>query len=801
MYKGPMKPGITRLGLVLTCLSAGGLCQAPPPPPPDTGLKIVATTEEVSLDIVVRDKKGHPITDLKPEDILITDDGKPVKLSGLHMVSGPAATEADAAAAKLDPLRAIRLVTFVFERVGADSGRLAREAAMEMIKSSPAEKVYFAVLQIDHRLHLVQGFTTDVQLLNKAITLVTGAAKATRGQTTSSAESALRGIVGNPAQYEQARQGNVSVVGGAPGTQQMAQMLQNTIQMSEQMEREEAARPTLDALLTLARQEAIMPGRKTVVYFCEGMRITMATKQMLRTIIGTANRANISFYTVDAGGLSTSARNDAARTMLGAAAQASFNMMTQTGPAPVASGGPPATIGGPNPRAVTRDQVTALDRAEQAVNDSSQAPLMELAESTGGFYMGDTNDLRKPARQLMQDLANYYEASYVPAIQQYDGRYRSITVKAKRTGLRIQARAGYFALPPVAGLGIQPFEPPMLKALSAPQLPNDFEFRTQVLHFGRAPNGTNNSLVLEVPLQELEFHEDGTSKLFNLHFSVLALIKNQAGEVIQKFSQDIPYQAALEVAPQARKGTFTFERHFVSEPGEYTLEAILQDRNTGKMSARRFGCSIPAPAAKISLSDIALVRRLDAFAAEADPGEPFQYQNRKIVPNLTGAASRDTGEPVSTFFVIYPNPTETAKPKLELEVLRSGEPLGRVPMDLPDAKPGAPIPYVASIPTDTLRPGKYELHASVAQGKESAEQTISFTIEGKDIPGAAAPAATPAGDASVETTESPAPPSAPRPQVLITAIKDPEMRPDAAAQQPHPRHRPSTRARLYGRSA
>ena len=73
---------------------------------------------------------------------------------------------------------------------------------------------------------------------------------------------------------------------------------------------------------------------------------------------------------------------------------------------------------------------------------------------------------------------------------------------------------------------------------------------------GASPPALNNSVVLEVPLQELEFHEDGTSKLFNLHFSVLALIKNQAGEVIQKFSQDIPYQAALEVAPQARKGTF-----------------------------------------------------------------------------------------------------------------------------------------------------------------------------------------------------------------------------------------------------
>jgi len=779
-----MRYGVARLSLALAQFAIAGLGQTQAPPLPDTGLKIVATTEEVSLDLVVRDKKGRPVTDLKPEDIEIRDDGQLAKLSTLRMVSGPAATEADAAAAKLDPLRSIRLVTFVFERVGADSARLAREAAAEMIKTRVGEKVYFAVLSIDHRLRLVQGFTTDTELLNKAIGLVTGSAKPNRAVTTAAAQNVMQGIVGDPVAYDRALQGDLTAVTGTASS--MAQMLRDTIQMSEQMEREEQARPTLDALLALARQEARMPGRKTVVYFCEGMRVTMATKPMLRTIIGTANRANISFYAVDASGISITARNDAARTMLGAAAQSSFNAMTQTGPAAVQSGGPPSVVGGPNPRAVTRDQVTALDRAEQAVNDSSQAPLMELAESTGGFYMGDSNDLRKPARQLMQDLANYYEANYQPAIQQYDGRYRTISVKAKRSGLRIQARAGYFALPPVAGLGIQPFEPPMLKALSAPQLPNDFEFRTQVLHFGRVQNAVNNALVLEVPLQELEFNEDATSKLFSIHFSVLALIKNQSGEVVQKFSQDIPYQAALEVAPQARKGTFTFERHFVSEPGQYSLEAVLEDRNSGKFSARRFACAIPEAPAKVSLSDISLVRRLDASAVEADANEPFQYQNRKIVPNLTGTASRDTGDPVSTFFIVYPNAGNNEKPRLELEVLREGEPLGRVPMELPKSGAGAPVPYFASIPTDTLRPGKYELHATVTQGQEIAEQVLSFVLEGKDLPGMETATSKSPGDAAPEEKGPDVPASqteAPhRAAVLITSLKDPDLRPDGAAQ-------------------
>src|SRR5579871_4209807 len=422
---------------------------------PDSGLKIVANTEEVALDLVVRDKKGRPIPDLKAEDIEIKDDGKPVKLSGLRQVSGSsssgstAETGGDAAAMeKLDPLRSIRLVTLVFERIGPDSGRIARQAADEMLKASVGQKVFFAVLLIDRSLRLVQGFTTDQEAIRTSIAKVTGLARANKMVATRTAQTALDSIIPNPIENARVSQGDLSSVQGPPGTKEMIQMLRDTIRTSQQLDREEQARPTLDALLALARKETSMPGRKTVVYFCEGMRITMATKAMLRTIIGTANRANISFYAMDVGGLSTTVRNEAARVMLASAAQAGYNAMTRNGPAAMAVGGPPPVVGGPNPNAVTRDEVVAFDNAEQAANDSSQAPLIELSEGTGGFYIGDSNDLRKPARQLMQDLASYYEAYYAPAIQQYDGRYRSITIEAKRSGLRIQARAGYFALQP-----------------------------------------------------------------------------------------------------------------------------------------------------------------------------------------------------------------------------------------------------------------------------------------------------------------------------------------------------------------
>src|SRR5271169_7037023 len=49
---------------------------------------IVTNADEVTLDLVVRDKQNKPVLDLKPEDIAVTDSKSSVKLSDLRLVTG-----------------------------------------------------------------------------------------------------------------------------------------------------------------------------------------------------------------------------------------------------------------------------------------------------------------------------------------------------------------------------------------------------------------------------------------------------------------------------------------------------------------------------------------------------------------------------------------------------------------------------------------------------------------------------------------------------------------------------------------
>src|SRR5262249_1531755 len=150
-------------------------------------------------------------------------------------------------------------------------------------------------------------------------------------------------------------------------------------------------------------------------------------------------------------------------------------------------------------------------RADRALNEGLSGhtePLAFLAESTGGAYMTANDNVRKPLERLLEDLTTYYEMSYVPPIQEYDGRFRTISVLPTREKLKIQSRAGYFALPPGNNGGsIRPFEAPLLAALTQAELPTDMNFHSSVLRLGELPDGNANELVVEVPLSEIDMKE------------------------------------------------------------------------------------------------------------------------------------------------------------------------------------------------------------------------------------------------------------------------------------------------------
>ena len=105
--------------------------------------------------------------------------------------------------------------------------------------------------------------------------------------------------------------------------------------------------------------------------------------------------------------------------------------------------------------------------------------LRDLAESTGGFLIGDSNDLRQPLRQVNEEISSYYEVSYNPGHRELRWQLpQARRVAANRKDLVIHARNGYFALPAEArAAGLAPFELPLLKALSDGKLSDDVKFR------------------------------------------------------------------------------------------------------------------------------------------------------------------------------------------------------------------------------------------------------------------------------------------------------------------------------------
>ena len=114
-----------------------------------------------------------------------------------------------------------------------------------------------------------------------------------------------------------------------------------------------------------------------------------------------------------------------------------------------------------------------FDTAIQTTRANTQSTLANLAESTGGALIANTNDFRTPLRKLAEDIETYYEISYNPDIKNYDGSFRKITINMSSSDFHVQSRSGYIALPPAMAANgdvLHAFEVPLLRALDSPAL-------------------------------------------------------------------------------------------------------------------------------------------------------------------------------------------------------------------------------------------------------------------------------------------------------------------------------------------
>jgi VWFA-related protein len=691
--------------------------------------------KEVLLDVIARDKKGRNVRDLKPEDIEVYEDGVRQMITSFRLLETQVNTAStNPPSFPIDPARPVNLVTMVFDNLDNSSRKLAREAALDFVNTGMHQNVMVAVYSVGNRFYVLQSFTTDKDKVRQAIELATNRAE-TQFPDVSRKMVEQMEIIANSADFgpgpnapaiaQAAVISNTNPVvppmpagiaptgagiGGTGFDKAVAQITLNTLRAIEAAATEQQARSSLYTFLHVVREQKRLLGRKTLLYFSTGMVVPPNLVDLLHTTMSEANRANVSIYAIDARGLQIDNESERAKMQLAQAIGASSAAYNE--------GGSLSALAG---------SFKSAETAESSLRQNKQGTLAELAEGTGGQLIANTNDLRKPIRQVAEDIRSYYAISYSPTVQELDGKFRKLSLKITRPDVKVVSRSGYFAVPTVDGKAVMGYEMPLLAALNEATPKRDFAYRMGALRFASSKNEAQHLLLLSVPLAELSFQTDKVKKLYSTHFSVLGLIKNEKGEVVARVSQDYPLQGKLERLESLKKGHLDFTKAFALAPGKYHLQTVVYDFDSGKTSVQARPLIVPAPQPTLAISSLTLIRRLDSAGTnKPSDDKPLVTAIGRIIPNL-GETVDAAPEKILGFYVVaYTNAKD--KTTLTLEFLQSGEVVANITMDLPAPDEKGRIAHVFSIPADSFSTGEYQARAIVKQGNAQATESTPLTI-------------------------------------------------------------------------
>ncbi len=717
------------VSLFLVAPASYGQATPGQPIPEQQASGVTQTVDEVTLDLAVQDKKHHKVVDLKPEDIVITDNDVPVKLNTFQLVQGDSQSD--------------QLVTMVFDHFEGAGAKTAQNVAQKILKTLSSKRYSFALLAFGNRMQLLQRFTGDHRAMEQAVSTATANQVVRLSSTATTAiniaqDKADESRIKAAAQAEKDLIAIVRTGADSTGThvdaktRAQCQALLSALQDTQKVMQDQHTRLSMAGLLALVRSQQKLNERKSLIYFTNGFQMDSAAKAMVKTITGAAARAGVTFYVVDMDALNVGTQHQLDNAMMNGGAP--FNPAPQPVPG---SGGLAMTTpvqqqqGGSFTQNALGSNADFMMRSENGNPFSgAKSPMADLAKETGGIYIDAQNGVNKQLEQMRENMTTYYQATYKPPIQEYDGSFRTIVAKPVHAGYTVKTKSGYFALEPGAEAGIRPFEVPLLKLFNQSNLPQDVKFHAEVLQFGDLPDGNSSTVAIEVPISSLQTIKDTRTNLYSAHVAIVAEIKDKNGTVVEHFGENIAKRGAVETLESDASGSIILQRHFLAIPGQYLLEAAVYDQDGLKYGARRTVFEIPQSQVTPSLSSIVLVKHVDSINDDnEDPLEPMRYEKGKITPNLMGVVPGNA-KGVSLFFILHPDPASKEPPTLEIEASRNGHPGRRTPLPLKVNGAQEAVPYLASFKGASMAPGTYEVKAMVSQSGKTAVQQVAFTVPG-----------------------------------------------------------------------
>ncbi len=535
-------------------------------------------TRLVVVDVIALDHKGVPVTDLKADDFILQEENKPQNIRVFNFQQGPQGQPAVLAPATLPPNRITNIPRFktnsalnvlLLDGINVTNAnqKYAREQMLKFLEKLPAGQP-LAVYAMGTRLRLLQDFTVDPALLKEVV-------KKTKFTAVSARSESSNALDLPPATLD-----------AMPQVMQFQVLRFGQDQAIHQMD--ERVRLTIEQLSTLARNLSGYPGRKNLIWVSEafpdylfpqdpdplGHNSSAAAASQLPIVKdyqGEINHASdllanaqVAVYPIDVAAVgnrdvySSLSNTDSNGNYLGNSARGA-----------VRSG-----LGG------SAQASEVSNASETAMN--SHSTMNSVAEQTGGKAFYNTNDLNRAIRDSMEDGSTYYTLGYYPENKDWDGRFRRISVKVNRPGVKLHYRQGFYAVEPKEYAK----QAPKILAMdmgSALDITNPIStglpFQAVVL----PPSAQNGNKV------QINFGVDPHAIAFELkpdglqHASVDCGVRaySKAGDSI-KF-QGNTFNAALgpEQYQKVMKAFFPCNQTLELPPGEYLLRLAVRDTNNG----------------------------------------------------------------------------------------------------------------------------------------------------------------------------------------------------------------------------
>src|SRR6266542_524927 len=478
----------------------------------------------VSLEVVVKDKKGKAITDLKPEDFTVSENGVPQRIEFFDstLTSRSEGVQAATAIVSTQPkprnLTGLprNIIALVLDGQSTEVANLkhVREGIVKYIRERISDSDSVALFSISGGLQLLQPFTQDKAKLIAAVEKAYDSStlsKTSEARELSGNISSIRDRISAGATGPIAATPGAGAAGSAAAQTLIAQrVLEQYIQLRSALSVQQT-RPVLAALAAICEGLRSIPSKKTLVMFSEGFVAAETLDWQIQSAIDIANRANVAIYIIDSSGLTGGTPKSGA--------------LVASSPL----GGISADTDMEHRRRAAAGE-SVFDITRQEGLNRQQDLLYRISDDSGGRFLKNTNDNASGLDRIGTQIRSRYTLAYRSTDPNFDASFRKVKVEVHRPDTNVLARPGYYAIPPSQ---IVPFSPDDKKLLANfatmeahPTLPLSLELNS----FRSREGFYIVPLSFEIPPAAVQFDRKGDKQ--RLQLEVLGVVRAEGEDKI-----------------------------------------------------------------------------------------------------------------------------------------------------------------------------------------------------------------------------------------------------------------------------